>query len=288
MVKPDTMRSTLAILLTLMACLPQAHADDDCPTIDLENPGESASNIPVWDQGQAPYCYVYSASTLATAWIHESWAKENASLARYSSPPAVNVSKMLQDPKGSADTVDADLGRTCESFEYILAHETIPQNGLARSAYPVPQCSSWGIDFNQDHSHKVQVSPEAFESKMHELLTSTTHPLPYGIEFCSGVVFNPSATLITNRIFRPNLNYLNDPILSRENFHENPNFRGDTLCGFHTGVVVGQEKRKGTCYFRVRNSKGMMRFMKNTDHGDSWIQADSLSRNVLRLEVLSP
>jgi len=281
-------------LLFFTAFSPSSQANEACPTVDLEDPGQSAAQIEVWNQGKSNYCYVYSASLLATAWMRQMWSAEDSSYLNSTSLPEENVKKILADPIASVQTLDANTGRTCESVDFILANSRSTARESDQSRLPLPQCKSWGINLSTDHLHKVQVDPSAFESKMHELLTSSSHPLPFGIEYCSGVFFDPKAELIVNRVYQPDLSYLNeDSEAAKGNFKNEPK---QTSCGFHAAVVIGQEFRNGACFFKIRNSKGKalinprhpFEHNPDFDHGDYWIPADALSRNVLRLEIISP
>jgi hypothetical protein len=268
------MRTLFAIFITLIITQ-SALADDACPTIDLEDAGQTAENIPVWAQGDSPYCYVYSASTLATAWIRDNWSKGNSSFISYTANPQATEKAIASDPKILAVILNADQGRTCEALDYIFAQEKALTGDPTHPIFQAPLCTMWGLEASADHSKQIQESPENFETQMHHLLTASARPVPFAIEYCSKVLTKPKGSYITNRTYESSLNYLNDPKLSTENFSKN--------CGFHSSVVVGQAMRNGSCSFKVRNSWGT----SNGNHGDYWVDASDLARNTLRLIELS-
>ena len=275
------MRSSLFLLLALMLAPNQVRADDTCPTIELDSNGESAHQLPVWSQGNTPACDAYSASFLASVWIRENWARFNSSFEDYTSLPAENFNIMSSDSVNFPALLDAENGRTCGAFNYIMKLETSKTGDPFNSAYTTPKCEMWGIDLNPSGTHKVQRTPEEFLTRMHENLETQNRAIPYGIEYCSQVFSEPDKTFIINRTYRPTLTYLNSNA-AQENFASD--------CGFHSSAIIGQKMRHGVCYFKVRNSWGRQGlFTPNVERGNFWIPAEALARNTLRLiELKSP
>jgi hypothetical protein len=275
------MRSVL-FLFALLSMHPSfARADDPCPTVELDDNGQSAHGFPIWNQGATPACFAFSASFLASVWIRENWARANSSYENYISDPFSNFSAMSNDSVAYPQIEDADKGRTCQALDYIMKLEIARSGDPTHPLYSVPTCAMWGIDMNADGTHKIQQAPDAFLAKMHDLLAGSARPLPYGIEYCSAVFFNPEKDFIINRTYAPTLTYLNS-IAASENFTSD--------CGFHSAAVIGQKMRSGVCYFKVRNSWGREGlFARNVERGNFWIPSEALARNTLRLiEMQAP
>jgi hypothetical protein len=269
------MQSVFLLFITLSLMTPLARAEDSCPTVELDNRGDSATGFPAWSQGDVPACFAYSASFLASVWIRENWARANSSFLNYTRFPLSNYNTMIGDPVAYPQIQDAENGRTCEALDYIMKLEVARTGDPTHPLYLIPKCEMWGVDLNTDGAHKVQQSPEAFLARMHANLSGLNRPLPFGIEYCASVFYDPSKNYITNRTYRPTLTYLNSDAAS-ENLTQD--------CGFHSAAVIGQKMRGGVCYFKVRNSWGRGGlFQRNVERGNYWIPAEALSRNTLRL-----
>ena len=274
------MRSLIALLFVFIQ-FSSAQAAEPCPTVELDQNQGIMSDIPVWNQGTNHACFVYSASALASAWIKEVWAKGDARLSSSITNPEENDRAILASSE-LAQILDAENGRTCEAAEFILRQELSKQADSTHPLFTIPRCTMWGINPTTDGTHKALDTPAAFESKMHELLSSSAQAQPFGIEYCSNSFFYPELSFITNRTFHSTLTYLNSEKESLENFSPN--------CGFHSAVVIGQKIRHGACYFKVRNSIGTNHpYAEDIENGNYWIPANSLAKNTLRLiQLKSP
>ncbi len=271
----------------LLASSLTARGDDACPTIELDQAGQMAHQIPVWDQSHHPACFAYSASLLANIWIREDWSKHSSRVKKLVLNPSLDYRSILKS-SALAQILDPEKGRTCQAFDYILRHrkQRIPLLNLEQNRVPV--CTMWGLD-PENPGHITLKSPEVIEARMHELLTQSARPIPFAIEYCSAVFDYPERDFIVSRNFSVPLTFLADKKQALVNFSEK--------CGFHSAVVIGQKMRNGKCYIKVRNSFGTgdsnyPEYPKprnpNNEHGNYWIPAKALSRNLFRIIEIVP
>lgn len=166
----------------------------------------------------------------------------------------------------------------------IYLHEALKlyckeRGGWVEPMDSVTDCDQY--DFIKSGKELRLLEPKAFKSKIHELLDRSTASLqPIGIEYCSGVLGNPSKSHIVKRTFHKDLDYLNTPQAKRNL---------SSSCGFHASAIIGRERMKdGNCYFIVQNSWGKEcnEVSQRCKDGKIWIKDSDLSKNIIRIVKL--
>lgn len=149
------------------------------------------------------------------------------------------------------------------------------------SQEPEPICKSFDFTLIENDKKTLQ-DPAAFKKQLHSLFDKPAdQQSPVAIEYCSGLYkTNDDSSLITNRTFDKDINYLNDPKAALKNL-------ADT-CKFHASAIVGREKRPdGKCYFIIQNSWGAScGFYKNQSlckEGKFWVEENKLTNNLIRV-----
>ncbi len=279
----------LALLLPL-----SCQAIEPCTPIRLDSPGGSSEHAPVNLQ-TTNSCFAYSASTMATAFLHSHGSAPQS----FSSSPDAIFSYINASPE-KEHYLSADLGRTCNAIklfkklgacsnEHVLAAkrsrnlEAAVKEACSKKEDWVPikeagdGCNQFGL--KQTENAQELAAPEEFAEKLRRHFSIGITALPLAVEYCSGVFSKPEGIFIRKRIFRKNIDYINSSA-KKENFEAD--------CGFHASAVIGQKPGPdGQCYYLIHNSWGTSceKYSEKLEceAGKIWISEATLTRNMIRI-----
>lgn len=265
----------IVFLISIFSSLALSHnatlslADENCPSVLLDQTDPDVAALPITDQEFNGNCYFHGSSFLAQIWMRKKWGDSRNEI---QDPNSLDEEFQLGPEEEVNRTLDAENGRTCSTLTWNLKRQKELHPDLF-GRKKIPKCNMFGLVRNE--KGQLLRQPAEFQEKMKSLLLKK-HPMPFAIEFCAGVYKSPEKQMIHNRQFRDRLTYLNEADQS-ENFTR--------YCGFHVAVVVGQKLQNGKCQFRVRNSWGTG--ADGSDQGYYWVDQDILSQSTLRVVTLS-